>query len=130
LKNAVKETAWQDMKGWIRDNTADYHPVDAIGTGGNINKLFKLSRIKDGSPISYKRIRRIYKDLSTYSLEERIVDLGLRPDRADVILPASEIYLSTMKWARAERMYVPGLGLPDGMVHLLHERHKEGAAQG
>jgi exopolyphosphatase/guanosine-5'-triphosphate,3'-diphosphate pyrophosphatase len=129
LKGVVEEEAWREMKAWVRKKTAAYQPLAAIGTGGSINKVFSLSRIKEGAPITYKRIRKIYRELSSVSLMERIVKMGLRPDRADVIVPASEVYLSVMKWARADHMFVPRLGLPDGMVHLLYDRYQGGAAR-
>ena len=132
LRSASDPAEWDNMKKWLKTNTADHHPIEGIGSGGNINKIFKLSRIKDGYPISYKRIKKIQKYLSSFTLEERIHQLRLRPDRADVILPASDIYLSVMKWAGAKTMHVPQFGLSDGIVHVLYDKHRtrDGATPG
>jgi exopolyphosphatase/guanosine-5'-triphosphate,3'-diphosphate pyrophosphatase len=125
LGNLVSKKNWQEMKNWIKENTLKYQPLIGIGSGGNINKIFRLSRKKEGKPLSYKKIKEIYEFLKSYSLEERIKVLGLRPDRADVILPASEIYLSVMKWGKIKQMFVPQIGLSDGLIHILYEKYKE-----
>jgi exopolyphosphatase/guanosine-5'-triphosphate,3'-diphosphate pyrophosphatase len=116
---------WQDMKTWMKANTEGRRPLVGIGSGGNINKMFKLARIKEGKPFTLKQMQRMYKFLRSYTLQERINLLKLRPDRADVIVPAAEIYVSVMKWAKAKRMFVPQFGLSDGIVHVLYERYRE-----
>jgi len=123
LHGLVPDSRWKDMKQWVQVIAPEFKPVIGIGSGGNINKMFKLSRIKTGKPISYKRLRELDKYLNTFSLDERIKILGLRPDRADVIIPAADIFTSVMKWAKINRMYVPEIGLSDGMIRLLYERH-------
>ena len=123
LHGLVPDSRWQEMKQWVQVIAPEFKPVIGIGSGGNINKMFKLSRIKTGKPISYKRLRELDKYLNTFSLDERIKILGLRPDRADVIIPAADIFTSVMKWAKINRMYVPEIGLSDGMIRLLYERH-------
>jgi exopolyphosphatase/guanosine-5'-triphosphate,3'-diphosphate pyrophosphatase len=122
LEGKVDESQWNDMKMWLKQNTAEVRPLYGIGMGGNINKIFQLARIKEGRPISYKLVRELHEYLSSFTLQERITELGLRPDRADVILLASEIYLSVMKWAKVRKMYVPQIGLADGIIHILYER--------
>ena len=97
----------------------------AIGSGGNINKIFRLSHKKEGKPLTYKQVKMIYDELKSYSYEERIRIMELRPDRADVIIPASEIYLSVMKWTGIKEIYVPQVGLADGLIHILYEKHKK-----
>jgi exopolyphosphatase/guanosine-5'-triphosphate,3'-diphosphate pyrophosphatase len=124
LTAGLSEDELQEMKAWLKENTRDRRPIVGIGSGGNINKMFKLARVKDGSPMSYKQMQRLYSSLRSYTLQERINVLKLRPDRADVIIPASEIYLSAMKWAKAKRMFVPQFGLSDGIVHVLYDRHR------
>jgi exopolyphosphatase/guanosine-5'-triphosphate,3'-diphosphate pyrophosphatase len=124
LAAGLSEDELQEMKAWLKENTRDRRPIVGIGSGGNINKMFKLARVKDGSPMSYKQMQRLYSSLRSYTLQERINVLKLRPDRADVIIPASEIYLSAMKWAKAKRMFVPQFGLSDGIVHVLYDRHR------
>ena len=91
-----------------------------------INKMFRLAGRKEGARISYNVLRDMYAYLSRFTLEERVRVLGLRPDRADVIIPASEIYLSVMKWAKSKSMRVPMVGLSDGLIHILFERHLRG----
>lgn len=123
LHGLVPDSRWKEMKQWVQVIAPEFKPVIGIGSGGNINKMFKLSRIKTGKPISYKRLRELDKYLNTFSLDERIKILGLRPDRADVIILAADIFTSVMKWAKINRMYVPEIGLSDGMIRLLYERH-------
>jgi exopolyphosphatase/guanosine-5'-triphosphate,3'-diphosphate pyrophosphatase len=123
LENLVAEKTWQEMKRWIKKTVANRENVVAIGSGGNINKIFSLARQKTGKPLSYKKLREIYKSLDSYTYEERIKVLGLKPDRADVIIPASRIYTSVMKWGKINKIYVPEIGLADGIIHVLYEKY-------
>lgn len=125
LQNLVPKASWKEMKKWIKENTADFQPLFGIGSGGNINKIFRLSGKSEKKPLTYKNINRIYDYLNSFSLEQRINVLNLRPDRADVILPAAEIYLSVMKWAKIKQMFVPQIGLADGLIHILYEKYKK-----
>jgi exopolyphosphatase/guanosine-5'-triphosphate,3'-diphosphate pyrophosphatase len=125
LAGLVSKSDWKEMKKWLKDTTAGYREIYAIGSGGNINKIFRMARKKESEAISYKKIKEIYKYLNSFTLEERIQSLKLRPDRADVIIPAAEIYLAAMKWAGIKEMYVPVAGLSDGLVRLLYEEHKQ-----
>ena len=125
LKNLVQKESWKEMKRWIKETTAEFQPISGIGSGGNINKIFRLSHKNEGKQLSYKNIKDIYQYLTTFTLNQRIKILGLKPDRADVILPAAEIYLSVMKWASIKQMHVPQIGLSDGLIHILYERQKE-----
>lgn len=124
LKGMVPNERWKEMKHWIHEHTGKPKPDAAIGSGGNINKIFRIARRKEGKPVPYKQLREIDKMLNGYSFEERIRRLNLRPDRADVIIPASRIYLSVMKWADIPKIYVPQIGLADGIVHLLYEEYR------
>ena len=124
LHNKVSKDLWHEFKEWIKEHTKDHHPLIAIGSGGNINKLFAMSRKKQSKPITYTKLKSLFEMLKSYSYEERICDLGLKPDRADVIIPATKIFLTVMKHAEIEKMYVPQIGLSDGIVHLLYEKHK------
>ena len=124
LVDRVDKTQWKVMKDWIKSKTKPYGSLLAIGSGGNINKAFRLARKKDGEAISYKRLRSIFKDLSRYSYEDLLQLFRMRPDRADVIVPALDIYLSVMKWARVKEMVVPLKGLSDGLVHLLYDKYR------
>jgi exopolyphosphatase/guanosine-5'-triphosphate,3'-diphosphate pyrophosphatase len=127
LQGGVADGEWERMKEWVKSNTAHHRPIVGIGSGGNINRVFRLARVKEGRPIAFKQIKRVYEYLNSFTLEERITFLKLRPDRADVIIPASEIFLAVMKWAKAKRMFVPQFGLADGMVHELYDKHRKQA---
>lgn len=117
----VSENTWKDAKSWIKKITKPYENISAIGTGGNINKLSRMAHVKKGKPLTYQKLKKVQKDLKEYNYYERIVDLGLRPDRADVIIPASKIYLSLMKWGKIESIHVPIVGLADGLVRLMYQ---------
>lgn len=122
LKNIVDDNKWNDMKEFIKSKTKGQKKIMAIGTGGNINKVFSMSKKKDGKPLSLELLRDYYKELSSVTLEQRISLYKLREDRADVIVPALQIYVNVMRWADIEEIYVPKIGLADGLVqHLYHE---------
>ncbi len=108
------------VQDWITKNTKDYKRISLIGSGGNINKIFKMSGLDLGRPISYVYLSAQLEFLKKMSYEERISELSLNPDRADVIVPATKIYLSAMKWSGARRIFVPKIGLSDGIVKSLY----------
>jgi exopolyphosphatase / guanosine-5'-triphosphate,3'-diphosphate pyrophosphatase len=124
LKNMVTDKEWDEMKETIRAVTKGHKLVVAIGSGGNINKVFSMSKKKDGKPLSLELLRDYYKELSSVTLADRIVKYDLREDRADVIVPAILIYINTMRWAGAEEIYVPKIGLADGLIRHLWEEVK------
>ena len=115
---------WENIKKWDKNISKEYNIDSAIGTGGNIKKIYELSGKKEGKPITKKAIKSIQNHLNSYSLEERIKLLQLNADRAEVILPASFIYLNVMKWGKTDEIYVPGVGLKDGMFLELYEQIK------
>jgi len=122
LKNMVDDSHWAEMKNSIKNVTRGQKAVVAIGSGGNINKVFSLSKKKDGKPLSLELLRDYYRELASFSLEERITRYSFRKDRADVIVPALCLYITAMQWAGAEEIYVPKIGLADGLVkHLWDE---------
>lgn len=121
LKNQVDEAAWDEMKEYIRTKTAGHHHVTAIGSGGNINKIFSISKRKEGKPLTLDLLRDYYKEFSNLTLAQRISLHKLREDRADVIVPALLIYINVMRWADAEEIFVPKIGLADGLIHTLYE---------
>ncbi|HVZ95516.1 MAG TPA: hypothetical protein VG847_01475 [Chitinophagaceae bacterium] len=127
LKEKVNGNIWDEMKDAIKEKTKGYKEVIAIGSGGNINKIFSLSRRKDSKPLPLDLLRDYYKELSNVSLEDRIRLYNLREDRADVIVPALQIYVNVMKWANATEIYVPKIGLADGLVQHLWEEIKNQA---
>ena len=125
LKNQVTEEHWDKMKQFIRQKLNSHHNIKAIGSGGNINKVFSLSKRKEGRPLPLELLRNYYKEFSSLSLTQRISLYQLREDRADVIVPALLIYINVMRWANAEEIYVPKIGLADGLIHILYEQMKK-----
>jgi exopolyphosphatase/guanosine-5'-triphosphate,3'-diphosphate pyrophosphatase len=123
LDNQDKPETWEEMKEWVKVHTKNYKNLAAIGTGGNINKLFRMSDEKDGHPLSFTKLKNMYNDLNSYSMKERISVFKLNADRADVIIPASEIYLTLMKWTGIKQIYVPRVGMVDGIINLLMEEN-------
>ena len=123
LDNADSDETWDEMKAWIKNNAKRYKNLTGIGTGGNINKLYKLSEEKDDRPLSYGKLKSLYNHLASYTLKDRINILGLNEDRADVIIPASEIYLTVMRCAGVKQIYVPRVGMVDGIINLLIEKN-------
>jgi len=120
LKDIVKHEHWLELEQWIKSNTSEYDKIEVIGSGGNINKIFKISGKAIGKPLTYFYLSAYYHTLKSYTYEERITELDLNQDRADVIIPAMQIYLSAMKWSRAKHIYVPKIGLADGIVKSLY----------
>jgi exopolyphosphatase/guanosine-5'-triphosphate,3'-diphosphate pyrophosphatase len=122
LEGKESKNVWPKVQEWITDNVDFSMPIQAVGTGGNINKLFDLSSKLTESSTSLEEIERMRDYIARFSLEDRIHKLQLNPDRADVIVPAGDIYTSAMKWAGAKVIHVPDVGLKDGMLQLLYER--------
>ena len=122
LEGKESKNAWTQVQDWIGENVNRKLPIQAVGTGGNINKLFDLSSKLTLSSASLTEIERMRNYIAVFTLEERIHKLQLNPDRADVIVPAGDIYLSAMKWAGADIVHVPDVGLKDGILKLLHAR--------
>ncbi|HEX8334498.1 MAG TPA: exopolyphosphatase [Segetibacter sp.] len=124
LKKNVDEKLWEEMKIFIKSKIKGHKKIAAIGTGGNINKVFAMSKKKDGKPLTLEFLRDIHKELSSVSLVERMRLFKLREDRADVIIPALQIYMNVMRWADTEEIYVPKIGLADGLVQHLYSEIK------
>ena len=123
LNDQVDDELWLEVKRWIKVETAALEDVSLIGSGGNINSIYKESGIKIGRPLTYLFLSNHYKILQKFTYEERIARLGMNADRADVIIPATRIYLSAMKWAKADYIYVPKIGLSDGIIKTLYQEH-------
>ncbi len=120
LGNSVADKQWEELKAFLKNKLKCAQPVTAIGSGGNINKIFSLSGKKEGKPLSLELLKDYYKELSSSSLAERMHLYNLRKDRADVIVPALQIYTTVMKWAGATEIYVPKVGLVDGLIKKLY----------
>ncbi|MCL4637866.1 MULTISPECIES: Ppx/GppA phosphatase family protein [Olivibacter] len=123
LDNQDSEETWTEMKEWIKENTKNYKGIIGIGTGGNINKLHRLADEKGTKPLSFNKLKSLYEYLNSFSLKERINVLGLNNDRADVIIPACEIFLNVMKWGSVKNIVVPRVGLVDGIIQTLIDEH-------
>ena len=124
LKNKVNEAAWDEMKNNLKEKTKGHKQVTAIGSGGNINKIFSLSKRKEDKPLPLDLLRDYYKELGNVSLIDRINIYKLKEDRADVIVPALQIYINAMRWAGSDEIYVPRIGLADGLIQHLYEEIK------
>ncbi|MGB5271469.1 MAG: exopolyphosphatase [Eudoraea sp.] len=120
LNNMVNDDIWNDIETWIRKITKGTSKISIIGSGGNINKLHKLSGRREGEPLSNIWLNAQYNFLKSMSYEDRISELGLNPDRADVIIPATRIFLSSAKWSGARKIHVPKIGLSDGIIKTLY----------
>ncbi|WP_460218754.1 Ppx/GppA phosphatase family protein [Psychroserpens sp. MEBiC05023] len=120
LNNIVNKETWLELEDWIKTQTKPFDRIELIGSGGNINKIFKISGKSMGKPLTYFYLTSYYNKLRTYSYEERITELELNQDRADVIIPATRIYLSAMKWSGAKDIYVPKIGLSDGIIKSVY----------
>ena len=120
LNEMVCDVVWKEIEKWIKTNTIEFDEISLIGSGGNINKLFKMSGKMQDKPLSYLYINSQYAFLNSLTYDQRISELGLNPDRADVIIPAVRIYLNAMKWSGARNIYVPKIGLSDGIVKAMY----------
>ncbi|NCF31295.1 MAG: exopolyphosphatase [Bacteroidetes bacterium] len=125
INNLVDDRIWEAIRNWITKNAQPYRKITLMGSGGNINKLFKLSNIKEGKPLSVIKLNQIFLELESLSYEDRIVKFVLNPDRADVIIPAARIYLRALEWSGGQRIYVPKFGLSDGMIKYMHKNKRK-----
>ena len=125
LNNLVSNSLWNEVEKWIIKNTKCFDKLSLLGTGGNINKIHKLTNSKEGMPISLVTLSVFYKKISSITYNERIINYQLNPDRADVILPATQIYLRAMQWSKSSSIFVPKIGLSDGMIEELYRLRKE-----
>lgn len=122
LQGKVKDAVWDNMKATVKAAVKEYQPVEAIGSGGNINKIFSMSKRKDGKPLTLDLLKDYHKELSMATVDERKHRYGFRDDRADVIVPALEIFIAIMRWTDAAEIYVPKIGLADGIIKMLYQQ--------
>jgi exopolyphosphatase / guanosine-5'-triphosphate,3'-diphosphate pyrophosphatase len=125
LHEQIDKDYWSYFKNWIKEITAGYKPLIAIGSGGNINKLFKMTSKKQNKPLAVSKLKSLCELIESYTYEERMQVMGLNPDRADVIVPASKILMTVLKKAEIEKIIVPQIGLADGIVNQLYEKYIE-----
>ena len=121
LNNMVTDIVWDEIEKWIKTKTEEFEEVILIGSGGNINKLFKLSGKLQDKPLSYLYLNSQYQYLNSLTYEQRIAELAMNTDRADVIIPATKVYLNAMKWSKARQLFVPKIGLADGIVKAMYQ---------
>lgn len=120
LNGVVSDIVWDEIKKWIITHTEAYDEVALIGSGGNINKILKMSENNPDKPLSYIYLNAQFANLNALTYEQRIAELGMNTDRADVIIPALHIYLNAMKWSKATKIYVPKIGLADGIIKAMY----------
>ena len=120
INNLVDELVFEEVKEWINENIDDESKLKVFATGGNINKIQDMTRTKSGKPISYLSIKDLYNNLLDEDINDRMIKYNLNPDRADVIIPALRIFISTMEWANTNKLFVPKVGLVDGMIMEIH----------
>ena len=123
INKVTSEDAWNQIRIWIKSNIRQHSKIALIGSGGNINKIFKIAGVLDSRPLTLIKLNSIYKSLIKMSYEERIINFDLNPDRSDVIIPAAEIFLKALEWSESSEIYVPKVGLADGMVRLLYRKY-------
>ena len=124
LEDGVDSKTWNKAKEWVITCTKPYKNIFLLGTGGNINKLHKISKNKENQPLTYNELKKIYKNLNSLSYEERIIEFALNQDRSDVIIPATKLFLKIFEWSGAKVVYVPRVGLSDGMIKELYKNTK------
>lgn len=124
LEHHDSPAIWEDMKAWVLEKSAEYEGnITAVGTGGNINKIFELGDKSGQEKMLLEEVKKVQQMVRELSYEDRVNELQLNYDRADVIVPASEIYVAVMDWAKAENIIVPNVGLKDGILRELYERN-------
>ena len=122
--NLVAESVWKDMIDWLSNAKTKHNPQKIIGSGGNINTLFKLSMLPEMEPLKKRKLKKLYRQLKNLSYDEKIAKLGLRPDRADVIVPATELFLLAMSKSGCKEVIVPKVGVADGIIHQLYDEYR------
>ena len=122
INKITSKDVWDQIRIWIKTNIRQHSKIALIGSGGNINKIFKIAGVLDSRPLTLIKLNSIYKSLIKMSYEERIINFDLNPDRSDVIIPAAEIFLKALEWSGSSEIYVPKVGLADGMVRFLYKK--------
>ena len=125
INKMVSQNVWEQIRVWINTNVRHNSKVALIGSGGNINKIFKMAGVLESRPLNHIKLNSIYNSLTKMTNEERIINFDLNPDRSDVIIPAAQIFLKTLEWSRSTEIYVPTIGLADGMVRFLFKKESK-----
>ncbi|WHF51332.1 exopolyphosphatase [Chryseobacterium gotjawalense] len=125
LNGLVKDDLWKELKEEIRKNINSKKQIVAIGSGGNINKIFSMSKTKDGKPMSTAFLKKYYKEMNGLSVTERMSKFNLREDRADVLVPALQIFNNVMSWSDIDKIFVPKISVADGLIHSIYEELRQ-----
>lgn len=127
LNNLVTLDNWKEMKEEIKKNIVSKKPIVAIGSGGNINKVFSMSKTKDGKPMSLSHLKKVHKEFNDLSVEERMTKYSLREDRADVLVHALSIFNNVMAWSDINKIFVPKISVADGLIQNIYSKlqHKK-----
>ena len=123
INNMVSQKVWDQIESWISTHTQHHSKLALLGSGGNINKLFKIAGIKEGRPLTLIKLNTLYNELSDLDYNDRILKWELNPDRSDVIIPATQIYLKALQWTGCSEIFVPKIGLSDGMIKVLYQQN-------
>ncbi len=124
LNDRVSADMWKQMEDWVTTKTKGLKPIMALASGGNINKLYKMAEIPGRLPLKRNQLSFLREKIAALSYDQRIVQLGMNLDRADVIIPACDIFLNITEWAKIRHIHVPEFGLADGITRLLYVAHK------
>lgn len=125
LNHLITDDDWKVMKAEIRKNINSQKPIVAIGSGGNINKIFSMSKTKDGKPMSATYLKKYFKEMNELSVAQRMSKYGLREDRADVLVPALQIFNNIMNWSDIDKIFVPKISVADGLIHRMYQELKK-----
>lgn len=125
LNNLVTADNWYEMKQEVKKNIISKKPIVAIGSGGNINKVFSMSKTKDGKPMSLAHLKKVHKEFDELSVDERMTKHNLREDRADVLAHALKIFNNVMAWSDINRIFVPKISVADGLIHNIYSQLHE-----
>lgn len=124
LNNQIDKEQWNQIQDWLTPYLNKYKSIIGIGSGGNINKIYKLYGDAKNGYLRKEELQSAYEDLTGSTFYERIKNMGLRPDRADVIIPAAKIFLKLFEWTDMKYIYVPKFGVSDGLIHRVYEEYK------
>lgn len=126
MQNQVTKADWKKMKDWVSVKAKGLKNFSMVGSGGNINRIAKLAQLKFDKPLPYRQLTSLVEDIKAHSYEERLKIFDLNPDRADVIVPAGDIFINIMDWIDADKIYVPKIGLGDGIVREVYKEYLNG----
>lgn len=126
MQNQVTKADWKKVKDWVKIKAKGLKNFSMIGSGGNINRIAKLAQLKAEKPLSFVELNKIVENIRAHSYEDRLTKFDLNPDRADVIVPAGEIFINIMDWVKADNIYVPKIGLGDGIVRAVYKEYLDG----